>query len=89
MFLGKAPFKNILRLRDDIILFSESNTRFIVEVAEKNRKEFESVTKGLPIGLIGRVSREKDFIIHGLDGKKIVDTNIEDLKEAWQEPLRW
>jgi len=42
--LKKVP-ADLLR-RDDFALFSESNSRFLVEVAEKDRENFESLMKG-------------------------------------------
>jgi len=42
--------------RDDTVLFSESNSRFIVEIEPKNKKNFEQLLKGIPKGLIGCVS---------------------------------
>jgi phosphoribosylformylglycinamidine synthase len=78
-----------LRKRNDIILFSESNTRFIAEVRKKDKKRFEDLMKGVPIGLIGEVSGKKDLKIYSVDGRKIIDAAIDRLKEAWQKPLRW
>jgi len=75
--------------RNDHILFSESNTRFIVEVSKENRAEFEKSMKGAVIGLIGRVIDSGDFAVYGLDGKVAVRTDIAEMKEAWQGPLRW
>jgi phosphoribosylformylglycinamidine (FGAM) synthase-like enzyme len=75
--------------KDDVILFSESNTRFIVEIKKEDKKRFESLMKGLPIGLIGKVLGEKDIRVYGLSGNKIIDAKIDRLKEAWQKPLRW
>ncbi|MEK7868485.1 MAG: AIR synthase-related protein, partial [Candidatus Omnitrophota bacterium] len=82
---------NLTRLEtaDTVALFSESNTRFIVEVRKKDKKAFEGLMKGIPIGLLGKVSGKKDFKVYGLSGKKIVDTSLDKLKEAWQKPLRW
>ena len=74
---------------DVIKLFSESNTRFIAEVSKDNRKKFEGLMKGISFGLIGEVTSQKSFIAYGLENKKIIDINIEKLKEAWQKPLRW
>ena len=87
VFLKETPSKNCKR--DDEILFSESNTRFIVEVRKKDRENFENIMKGVPIGFLGCVSNKKDFKIHGLDGREIIDVEINRLKEAWQRPLRW
>jgi phosphoribosylformylglycinamidine synthase II len=75
--------------RNDFILFSESNSRFIVEVTKKNQQRFEKALKGVTFGLIGCVANDKNFKIHGLDGKVCVNADIKELKEAWQKPLRW
>jgi phosphoribosylformylglycinamidine synthase II len=94
--LAKAPYKESKKakvkrqsLRDDYVLFSESNTRFIVEVSEVNRKNFERAMKGVRIGLIGKVCEEEDFTVYGLDGKTIIKAASGELKEAWQRPLKW
>jgi len=86
-FLKEIPTKNIKR--DDLVLFSESNTRFIVEVRKKDKKKFENTMKGIPIGLLGCISNKPYFKIYGLDDRKIIDIGIDKLKEAWQKPLRW
>jgi phosphoribosylformylglycinamidine synthase len=75
--------------RNDFILFSESNTRFIVEVEKKNQKRFEQELKGIPYGLIGCVSRDEFFKVYGVDGKRAICVDTAALKEAWQRPLRW
>jgi len=75
--------------RDDIILFSESNTRFVAEVRKGDKKKFEDLMKGAPLGLIGKVSSKKYLRIYGVRGNKIIDAGIDKLKEAWQKPLRW
>ena len=75
--------------RNDVVLFSESNSRFIVEIEKKNQKKFEKLLKGIPFSLIGCISNKKYFKVHGLDCKVCVHADIKDLKEAWQKPLRW
>jgi phosphoribosylformylglycinamidine synthase II len=83
---GKAQTR---KARNDLILFSESNSRFVVEIDKKNREAFEKDLKGIPWGLIGCVTPDKDFRIFGLDGKACVEADIFELKEDWQRPLRW
>jgi len=78
-----------LNARNDFILFSESNSRFIVEVEKKNQKKFEKTLKGIPFGLIGCVSAGKEFRAYGLDNKVCIKTHIDALKKAWKEPLKW
>ncbi len=74
--------------RDDIILFSESNTRFIVEVQPRNQKEFEDAIGTVPYGRIGMVMKNDVFTVLSQNGKKIISEKISDLKEAWQATLR-
>ena len=45
--------------RDDFILFSESNTRFLVEVAPEDKKDFENALAGVDFAEIGRVTKDK------------------------------
>ncbi|MFC1948629.1 phosphoribosylformylglycinamidine synthase subunit PurL [Chloroflexota bacterium] len=75
--------------RDDYILFSESNSRFLVEVAPENREEFEKIMAGSSFATVGQVTDTQVLEIYGLNGNKVVSTSTYELKEAWQEPLRW
>jgi len=75
--------------RDDFIFFSESNSRFIVEVAPEKKSEFEKVLAGNTFACIGEVTGIGKLEVTGTKGKKIVSVPIADLKEAWQKPLRW
>jgi len=86
--LRKTRYKGSQK-RDDFILFSESNTRFLAEVEPKDQKRFEAMMSGLPVSFIGKTNDSKYFVVYGLDGKRVVDADINDLKEAWQAPLRW
>jgi len=87
--LSKVKSKKEKVKRDDIILFSESNTRFVVEVFQEDQKKFEKAMKGISFSLIGKVTKDKNFIARGLDGHCVIDVGINELKEAWQAPLRW
>ena len=74
---------------DDALLFSESNSRFIVEVAPEKQEAFEKDIAGVPIGCIGTVVEGMDFVVEGTDGSTIVETTIDRLKESWQGTFRW
>ena len=89
LFLSAVPYTGIKSSRDDFVLFSESNSRFIVDVEKKNQKRFESLFKGLPLGLAGCVSQSKEFKVYGLNDKVCLKADVNELKEAWKEPLRW
>ena len=75
--------------RDDFILFSESNSRFLVEVSPRRCKKFEQVMHGTALARIGRVTGTGTLEIYGLSESKIVSVGLSELKEAWQKPLRW
>ncbi|MDD5432678.1 MAG: AIR synthase-related protein, partial [Candidatus Omnitrophica bacterium] len=97
VFLKEVPFQKsqghkVTRSqvnRNDTVLFSESNSRFIVEVSKEKQKEFEQTLKGIPFGLIGCVNKNNNFNVYGIDGEICIKSDIKKLKEAWQKPLRW
>ncbi len=69
---------------DAVQLFSESNSRFVVEVEPINAPGFESLMSGLPLRKIGVVTEEKTVKF----GEQF-SAHIDDLKAAWQTPLNW
>ncbi len=75
--------------RDDHILFSESNSRFLIEVGPENRKEFEKSLSGNCLALIGKSTKKKVFRVFGLKGKPIITSDIFSLKKSWQEAIKW
>jgi phosphoribosylformylglycinamidine synthase II len=75
--------------RTDMQLFSESNSRYIVEVEQGNYDAFVKLMLNLPFGQIGKITEEKTLIIRAEDGKKVIEADIDSLKEAWQKPLDW
>ena len=75
--------------REDYILFSESNSRFIVEVAPQDVEKFEKIMKGIACTAIGKVTKDNRFKVNGRDGAPLLSVSIKKLKEAWQQPLRW
>ncbi|PDM26818.1 hypothetical protein CP083_01930 [Candidatus Bathyarchaeota archaeon B24-2] len=85
IWLSNVPRRGISR--NDLILFSESNSRFIVEVKRKFREEFEKLFDGLPYGEVGLVTRGKTLTIYGLDGKVVVEAEVDALSERWRKGL--
>lgn len=74
---------------DDLILFSESNTRFLVEVAPQNQARFETVMAGTTLGLVGKVHDGENITIYSRHEDKLLTLGLEELRKAWQEPLQW
>jgi phosphoribosylformylglycinamidine synthase len=74
--------------RDDYLLFSESQSRFIITARGEDAADLRKVFKNLPFGEIGRVTKEPRLSIRGIYGEKIVDMETALLKEAWLAPFK-
>jgi phosphoribosylformylglycinamidine synthase len=73
--------------RSDWILFSESNSRFIVEVPKEKEKEFEKIMQSCEIQKIGVTTGSPELKVFGLNGKLVVNASSEELKRAWRTGL--
>ena len=69
---------------DATLLFSESPSRFLVEVRPEDSDSFGALMDGIDVGLIGFVVDEPVLRIDGVDGEEIMRLLSETLKEAWQ-----
>jgi phosphoribosylformylglycinamidine synthase II len=74
--------------RDDFLLFSESNSRFLVEVSPSKQRSFEKLMKGVSFCRIGRTTKLKEFVVIGKQGKVLITEHLARLKKIWQEPLK-
>jgi phosphoribosylformylglycinamidine synthase subunit PurSL len=73
--------------RNDELLFSESQSRFVATVHPEQQIAFEAALAGCTIARIGEVIPEGVLRIEGLGGKRIIDESLAALKAAWQKPL--
>ena len=85
--LRKVPQSGLSR--NDLILFSESQSRFVVTIDPSKKGAFETLLADTMVGEIGVVSTGDILHAVGLHGKTIIQANIYELKEAWQKPLRF
>ena len=76
-------------LPDEVLLFSESNSRFVVTVSCDNRAAFEAALAGSALAAVGEVTGDNKITITGADGATLIDAGNDELKEAWQARLRW
>ncbi|QDU41800.1 Phosphoribosylformylglycinamidine synthase subunit PurL [Symmachiella dynata] len=85
-----AALGEVGRCDDDIVLlFSESNTRFVIEVPPTCQKQLESIFEGLPLTEIGIVNNGPNVMFRGIRGYGAIDMPWRDLKASWQQPLAW
>jgi len=75
--------------RTDAQLFSESNSRYIVEVEPENYDAFAKMMLNLPFGQIGKVTEERTLIIKTEDNKTVIEADIDLLKRSWQKTFDW
>lgn len=83
--LSKVPYSGTKR--NDVILFSESNSRFVVTVPMNMKEEFELEMQGNTCMEVGIVTDEQRLKIRGVDGHYIINSDIKRLKEVWKSPL--
>jgi phosphoribosylformylglycinamidine synthase len=89
--LSKVPRRDCER--DDWILFSESNSRYLLEVrprdAERVLARFRgpSAGPGLVAADIGETVKYHILRVLGLGGKPVIAEALADLKRSWQSPL--
>ena len=70
-------------------LFSESNSRYIVEVEPENYNPFAKLMLNLPFGQIAKVTDTKNLVIKNIRGQKVINAKINSLKQAWQKTFAW
>jgi len=73
--------------RNDLLLFSESNCRFLVEVPKGQAGKFESITKDVPCAVIGEVTKEHNLFVYGLKDEKVIDVDLDELLNVWKHGL--
>jgi phosphoribosylformylglycinamidine (FGAM) synthase-like enzyme len=77
------------------VLFSESTTRFVVEIDKAKAKDFEAAMKkaGVPCGKVGRVTAEPRLTIvgkapeGGRTAHTFVDVSTDKLRTSWRGAL--
>ncbi|QDU67336.1 phosphoribosylformylglycinamidine synthase subunit PurL [Engelhardtia mirabilis] len=67
---------------DAVALFSESCTRFLVEVEPDHAAGFEQALAGFPCASVGEVTDDGRLELLGRDGATLVDLDVEQLRQA-------
>ncbi|MEK7126508.1 MAG: AIR synthase-related protein [Patescibacteria group bacterium] len=87
--LSQIPIsKDLQKLkRTDYILFSETQSLFIVTINPKRKKEFEKHFNGINFAQIGTITKDKNFIIKN-NNKQIIKTNLSTLDEYYRKTFK-
>ncbi len=72
------------------VLFSESNSRFLVEVSAEAADEFENLMRSaaVPAARLGTIEDSNQLTVFR-DAQLVLEVSIPDAKEAWLRPLAW
>jgi phosphoribosylformylglycinamidine synthase len=75
---------------DAVLLFSESNSRFLCEVPREHAKQFEAKLAGVPHACIGTtLATDRLEVFSAAGGADLIDLPLAELKAAWKKPLAW
>ncbi|MBL8813002.1 MAG: phosphoribosylformylglycinamidine synthase subunit PurL [Planctomycetaceae bacterium] len=85
-FAGGVGVELQVESGSSVELFSESNTRFLVEVPASAKGQLESVLGGVVLQQVGRTTAESSFRAQSKNGVHIQES-LSALKECWQSPL--
>jgi phosphoribosylformylglycinamidine synthase len=73
---------------EPILMFAESNSRFLCEVMPQHTAEFEQLLANVPFGRIGEVRDDSRIRIFGNSGSKaLIDVDVSIAKKTWQNAL--
>ena len=87
VLLKKLPYKGKYR-REDVLLFSESNSRFIAEVSPEHEKALARIFKGIPFSKVGTVEASPELVVYDLNDRPVINARVDELKEIWKSPLK-
>ncbi|MFA5043032.1 MAG: AIR synthase-related protein [Kiritimatiellia bacterium] len=83
--LGKVPAES--GLTNDELLFSESNSRFVVTIAPAQSQTLEALFQGLPCACVGQVTADKILRVKGLRGQTLLTAKTASLRKAFKGTL--
>ena len=72
------------------ILFSESNTRFLIETTPENADEFHRLLQSanVPVGRLGTIDSSGELVVT-CKGTVVLQVDLDEAKAAWKSPLDW
>ena len=73
--------------RDDVLLFSESTSRFVVTVRPEHEKGFQEIMTNTGTARVGVVTEAPVLTALGLTGQTVLKEALATLKAAWQKTL--
>ncbi|MFA5393511.1 MAG: phosphoribosylformylglycinamidine synthase subunit PurL [Candidatus Ratteibacteria bacterium] len=75
--------------RSDAILFSESASRFLVEISPVNQTKFEKLFARRSFSCVGETLKKPVLKVKGLDRKTLISEDLKSLFRVWNDSLPW
>jgi phosphoribosylformylglycinamidine synthase len=73
---------------DSALLYSESTTRFLVEVTPANARHLEAALAGFPCAAVGTVEAGTRLSVTGTSGKALFEVPVEELARAFHSSFQ-
>ncbi|MEQ1895135.1 MAG: hypothetical protein ABL998_21560, partial [Planctomycetota bacterium] len=70
------------------LLYSESTSRFLVEVTPANARHFEAALAGLPCAALGTLEAGARLAVTGTNGKTLFEVPLEELARAFHSSFQ-
>lgn len=83
--LGEIPA--VGNQREDVLLFSETASRLLVEVAPPDSSTFEEMMGETAWARIGQCIDDRRLVIRNGE-QEVLSLSLDEMKRVWQEPLR-
>ncbi len=80
--IGDVPYNG--PSRNDTILFSESNSRLLVEVPPEAVHDFKELMRSAVHAQIGKVTKAPTLCIQGLTAEPVINVSVRDLMASWK-----
>jgi phosphoribosylformylglycinamidine synthase len=92
-FGAEVTLKDVPRAGDAVsdaaMLFSESASRFLLEVEPARHEGLAAALAGVTFAKIGETTAASRLTIDGLAGNRVIDAPLADMEDAWRGPLDW
>ena len=74
---------------DDVLLFSESNSRYLLEIRPDDQQAVLEALGDVPAAVVGETIQYKILRVLGLEGAPVIAETLSELKSSWQTPLQF
>ncbi|MBK8205378.1 MAG: phosphoribosylformylglycinamidine synthase subunit PurL [Planctomycetes bacterium] len=72
---------------DTVLLFAESNSRLVLEIAPQHEAAVFELFAGLPLFELGEVVSGQRLQVEGLQGTVPIDADVAELRDTWRQPI--